>query len=658
MRLAKYPLGAILAANLGMVALVIGLVAAGSFVFWRRPDDPAARTLLSLAGFAIGGSTEFPLGLQAIDLAGGRGVWTHVVGDIFNTLAWGSMLLFALVFPGPVAALRKRRWLVVAPYLFLVSLYGLWALSVSVRNLSALAELEALISVSAPAAKVTLPLMVLILASTYRRTADRGHRQALRIVLAGVVLSLVVYIFLGQLPDAVIGQPLIPWSFQPLALILPLLALIVSVLRYRLFEIDLILRRSLLFAAVFLSVVLVFLAAAWSGGQVLPRLRRAQDVSDEGLIIGAILVGGILAGALLPLARLLRRRLGKLAYGDRENPFLVVSELRSVDFSESTREVLQHTLNALSRTLRLSYAHIEIYEDTGAGQISVSLGETTRDATSVVLSHGGREFGRLMLDVPASREPLGPKDGHLLAEIGAQVGAVAQTVLMNAELRRSRSQIVQAREEERRRIRRDLHDGLGPSLAAQSMQLELARECLTTNPEVVDFMLGQLVEGTRVDILEIRRLVDDLRPAALDQLGLVSALRQLISRFDVDSPAQDAPASPRLRWQLHADEVEPLLAALEVAAYRIVAEATNNAVRHSGATQGMITIRRGDRDLTISVEDNGRGIRGGSARGLGLSSMRDRADEVGGTLKVSTAEGRGTKVLVRLPLAGEEADHD
>ena len=152
---------------------------------------------------------------------------------------------------------------------------------------------------------------------------------------------------------------------------------------------------------------------------------------------------------------------------------------------------------------------------------------------------------------------------------------------INRDLQRSRQHLITAREEERRRIRRDLHDGLGPSLATMAMRLETAHDLIAEDPDEAAALVGRLSEQARDEIAEVRRLVDGLRPPALDQFGLVAALRH---RADEDSVIARATGSERMTWSVDAaDDVEPLSAAVEVAAYLIVVEAVTNAHRHSGA---------------------------------------------------------------------------
>ena len=274
------------------------------------------------------------------------------------------------------------------------------------------------------------------------------------------------------------------------------------------------------------------------------------------------------------------------------------------------------------------------------------------EPTVVDLEVAGTAVGRLEMEVSPMREPFGPRDRRLLEDVGTQVGALVQALAAGRELQRTRERLVATREEERRRLRRDLHDGLGPSLATTLMRLEVARDLVDRDPVAARDLVARLVDQTEADIGEVRRLVDGLRPPALDQLGLVSALRQ---RADQDNQAVTL-GSTAPRWTVTADEVGVLPAAVEVAAYRIAVEAVNNAVRHSGGTQVDVTLRRRPDALELVIRDDGAGITDERGVGVGIGSMRDRAEELGGTCTVRAAPDGGTQVVAHLPLADRSGD--
>jgi signal transduction histidine kinase len=411
---------------------------------------------------------------------------------------------------------------------------------------------------------------------------------------------------------------------------------VAAVVGYRLAELDATLRRSLLQLVLASVVGAVFLVAANA-------VKRAAGTSVRSMV-----TGGVVALALLPAVLLLRRAASRLMYGDRAFPYRVVSELRHLEPATGAEQLLDQALSTLSRRLNLAYARIE-----SSGGIVVQQGERQGDPTTVDLEVGGTRVGRLEMEVASLRAPFGPRDRRLLEDVGTQVGALVQALEAGRELQRSREELVAAREEERRRLRRDLHDGLGPSLATTLMRLEVARDLVDRDPAAARDLVERLVDQTEADIVEVRRLVDGLRPPALDQLGLVSALRQ---RADQHNHAV-ALGSGAPRWVFAADDVGTLPAAVEVAAYRIVVEAVNNAVRHSGGTEVTVHLRRRPDALELVVRADGAGLSDVPGSGVGLDSMRDRAPEVGGSCTTSSPASGGTEVVARLPLShpgGEE----
>jgi len=325
----------------------------------------------------------------------------------------------------------------------------------------------------------------------------------------------------------------------------------------------------------------------------------------------------------------------------------VVSELRGLDVTATPGETLTDALALLARRLRLSHASVEVPATEGAEPLAASYGEPRGRPVTVDLQAGGHRLGVLRLEVAANRDPFGPGDRRLLEDVGSQLGGLVQAVLANRELQRARQRLVTAREEERRRLRRDLHDGLGPSLATMAMRLESVEDLIERDPRRAAELVGDLSEQARDEIAEIRRLVDGLRPPALDQLGLVSALRE---RAAQDALAPRTVESNRPSWRVEAeDDVEPLPAAVEVAAYRIAIEAVTNALRHSGAATCTVSLRREDGVLRLRVRDDGGGLAAGRRVGVGLSSMRERAEELGGTCSV-TSDAYGVVVDAWLPL--------
>ncbi|MDQ3375300.1 MAG: sensor histidine kinase [Actinomycetota bacterium] len=262
-------------------------------------------------------------------------------------------------------------------------------------------------------------------------------------------------------------------------------------------------------------------------------------------------------------------------------------------------------------------------------------------------------MGRLVLGRRAGEAEFGPLDRRLLDDLTRQIGVAVhaarlaeEAIHLSADLQRSRERLVMAREEERRRLRRDLHDGLGPQLASLSMKAEAARDLLPEGPARSDALLEDITAQTQEAVTDVRRLVYGLLPPALDDLGLSGALKAQAAhgdhgglRVSVETP--DGEALP------------PLPAAVEVTAYRIAQEAVTNAARHAGARNCTVTLAPAERAgvLRLEVVDDGRGIPEDRSAGVGLSSMRERAGELGGSCAVEALPSGGTRVAAALPLA-------
>jgi signal transduction histidine kinase len=254
-------------------------------------------------------------------------------------------------------------------------------------------------------------------------------------------------------------------------------------------------------------------------------------------------------------------------------------------------------------------------------------------------------MGRLVLSPRAPGEGFSDSDRGLLEDLARQTDVAVHAVRLTTDLQHSRERLVATREEERRRLRRDLHDGLGAQLAGLNVQAGALRRLIPRDPAAADELVVELRDELRSAISDIRRLVYDLRPPALDDLGLVEALRRLAERYGSEAD--------QLQVLVEAPEDLPdLPAAVEVAVYRITQEALTNVVRHARAGTCVVRLAVDD-DVTLEIVDDGVGIPAERSTGVGLSSMHERASELGGICIVQSAPNGGTKVLVRLPLPKE-----
>jgi signal transduction histidine kinase len=251
------------------------------------------------------------------------------------------------------------------------------------------------------------------------------------------------------------------------------------------------------------------------------------------------------------------------------------------------------------------------------------------------------EVGQLILAARAPGEPFSPADRRLLNDLARQAGVAVHAVRLTTDLQRARERLVTTREEERRRLRRDLHDGLGPHLASQTLTLDAIAKLLTRDPATAATLIAHLKDQAHTALADIRRLVYDLRPPALDDLGLIGALQAQAVQY-VHSGLHVTIEAP--------DRLPPLPAAVEVAIYRIVQEALTNVVRHAQARTCVVRLVLDTAAVVLEITDDGVGVRSDRPAGVGLRAMRERAEELGGNCTLAAQVAGGTRVEARLPL--------
>lgn len=345
------------------------------------------------------------------------------------------------------------------------------------------------------------------------------------------------------------------------------------------------------------------------------------------------------AASVWPVSHWLHRRVDDLVYGLHDNPYVLLAQLSQQLEAASTPGALLPTVAAsLAATLKLPYVALET--ELGADQPAVWYGTPPR-ATEIVripLAYRTTPLGALQVSARRPHEHLTAADTRLLVDLARQVGITLHAAQLTEALQASREQLVLAREEERRRIRRDLHDGLAPTLASLRLQLSALRHTLGPNPDA-ERVIDELRTDVRAATAEIRRLVYDLRPPMLDEFGLVGALRNLDLTSDGLERSVEAPTV-----------LPPLPAAVEVAIYRIAAEALHNIVRHAHATHCAVRLTLHDDCLMLTVTDDGCGLPATYLPGIGHRSMHERAAELGGSVTILPMADRGTCVTATFAL--------
>jgi signal transduction histidine kinase len=273
-------------------------------------------------------------------------------------------------------------------------------------------------------------------------------------------------------------------------------------------------------------------------------------------------------------------------------------------------------------------------------------GEQVADVDEFPMVYQDEVIGRLLAGRRGTQR-FRASDRRLLADLARQAGVAAHAVQLTLALQRSRAALVTAREEERRRLRRDLHDGLGPALSGVTLGLHAATANVRRDPDHAVSQLTALQGQMQDAVADIRRLVYGLRPPALDELGLALAIRREAARLEGGGLTIEVEVVP--------EQLGQLPAAVEAAAYRIASEALTNVSRHAGATHCVVRLSRG-RELAVEVRDDGRGMDGRPA-GVGLAGMRERAAELGGVCRVEALEP-GTRVFARLPIVDQRTPQE
>lgn len=483
--------------------------------------------------------------------------------------------------------------------------------------------LRAVGSLGFPLLLLGLAAGVAALAARWRRAPAGGlERRQLFLLLLPTVLCLVL---IGSPVDVGPARWVAVGSLVVLALVPAAIGL--AVVRHRLYEIDVVLNRSLVYAGLTGALVALYTALVWVLGRPLSADAWA----------GAVAVG-IIGALVLPLRTWLQGVVDRAMYGDRGDPYAALSRLTTrLQAAAAPGAALPALAEVIGTSLRLPYVRVEAAtgEHASAGELNGG------PLHEVPLDHQGERVGRLLLE-GRDRGPLGVRDLQLLTELARPAGAAVSAAALSDALSASRARLVQAREEERRRLRRDLHDGIGPTLAGVALGLDLIAARLEDDPPAARSLLAELKAETATAVDDVRRLVHGLRPPALDELGLVRALRQQTDRLALRCPGLE------IRVEA-ADPLPPLAAATEVAAFRIAVEAVTNSVRHADARLCRVRVTADDA-LQVEVVDDGAGIVDGGDRGVGLGAMRERAAEVGGVCTVAPAGVSGTRVLAVLPL--------
>jgi signal transduction histidine kinase len=398
--------------------------------------------------------------------------------------------------------------------------------------------------------------------------------------------------------------------------------------------VETLLARTLVLGAVALSLLAVDLLVVALLSHTL------GDLGQRQLVTVVLLVTALGYG---PLRHGRSRVVQAWILGSRGNRYDVMAGLAAnLESIEDGPAQLGAVAKAVADAFGVRYVAVEV-DRPGGERLVATFGDRPDQVRTLPITYRGSEVGRLVLPGRGLRSRLSARDEKLLGDLVRQAATAARTSRLADELQASRERLVNTREEERRRIRRDLHDGLGPAMAGVVYQLETARLLVDTDPERATAQIDSVREHVQDIVADVRRLVHELRPPALDDRGLVGAVRQLAEHQQVPVDVEAA-------------DLGTLPAAVEVAAYRIVAESLTNVVRHAGARSARVRFERTGTDLVVEVADDGVGIGEDVQAGVGLLSVRERAAELGGRTDVSCPPSGGTVVRAVLPLGTTAID--
>ncbi len=617
------------------IVIAAPYVIIGFIIFWRCGEERIALlTSLMLIVFGVGSGTITPTIRALLGLHPALDLLQHT----FEFLAWLSFGLFFYLFPNGRFVPSWTRWLA-----------AIWLPTCIVWNYASetpLAPLNWPSWLSVPFIGFYWASWLFSQVYRYRRGSDVIERQQTKWVVFAVMVIILTMAITSAIGVFVPGYDLmseeqstpqsfaymiIQWLLSPIMAALPI-AIAFSIMRYRLWDIDRFISRALVYGALTASVISAYAVIVGGLGTLF---------QSSGNFLFSLAATGVIALLFNPLRIGLQRLVNRLMYGERDDPYGVLSRLgQKLESTLAPDSVLPTIVETVAQTLKLPYAAIRLSNETATTHGALPLNVQPE---SFPLVYQGETIGQLEVAPRAVDEAFTPDERRLLADIAHQAGVAAHAARLTADLQHARERLVTAREEERRRLRRDLHDGLGPKLAGQALILESVRDALAPDSQS-RALVDHLIRDSQTVVSEVRELVHGLRPPALDDFGLVGAVRALA--------AQCEPGNLRVSVTAP-DPMPPLSAAVEVAAYRIAQEALTNVVKHARASSCTVSIVM-NRDLRLEICDDGRGLPLNRRAGVGLSSMRERAEEIGGSCVVENRESGGTRVTAKVPITNHQ----
>ena len=654
------------ALRLGLAAAVVAAAAAGaslevsgSAALGRSPGWPALAQLLSqasvlaLAGalllryrrarsvgwalLASGAVSALWLVLTGARTLGSAQGWprldlvTLLVDALWPLLLGLPVVLLAQLYPDGVLPSRGFRRVLAATLtalaldVLLVVLAHLRYGPAAVAAPAGDPELAVLLALHLTLWLGSLCVALGVLALRWRRGDPLVRQQIGVLGLAMLVTLGLVLVSVAQvLPNAVVD---LVWAVWPLVLVG---SITVAVLRYRLFDVEVVLKRAAVYGVSTVALTGLFVVVYVALGVV----TRPDPGAGWWPVVGAVAV--VLCAE--PARRRLQTGLERRLLGHRREPLKALQLLREADPVDDESTLATLVTSTVASAVRSPAATLRLHRDGNLVPVGCTAAETP-DSLAIPLQHRGELLGELSVAPRTPGERYGRADVALLHQLAGQVAALLYGFRRDVELAASRQEALEAAVEERARLGRDLHDGLSPLLAGAGLAAEALRRGLA--PGSADEQdAAQLAQRLRNAATETRRLAQGLQPEDLRARGLSGALRhQVASLAGPDVPQIDVRV-----------EVEALPAAVEQTAYLVALEAVNNAVRHARAQHVEVSLTLAHDLLTLTVCDDGVGLRLPYVAGVGLASMRRRVEALGGVFELDAPPDGGTMLRARIPV--------
>jgi two-component system, NarL family, sensor kinase len=580
----------------------------------------AATTMMAVFGLDADWPTFVIRALSTLS----NGPWQLGIGLLFPL----ALLLF------PDGHLPSRRWVLVA---WLIVLSGAFQAVTGVLSggssfsdspeatsiLSIGLELsESVVLIAGIASDAAYFLVIGALVWRFIRGDERTRRQMMWLILALLItLALNAERFVtGDGPILLL-----------LSVVLIPIALAIAIVRYQLFDIRVVLSRTLLYGLTIALVIGIYIGVV-AGLTLLVPSNAQRSVSVAAAIVVAFLFA--------PLRSLVHRMINRAFYGTRSDPARTASRIgEGLRQDDDLPGVLEQTGSAL----RLPW--ISLRGEPGGNDIATAGTPEESPTAELPLTYRGEQVGTLIIGLRRGERGLHDADRRTLELIATPLAVALHATALSEQVQQARTATVEAAAAERMRLQRELHDGVGPILTSAAFQADAASNLIHTDQAGAERLLDEIRSELRSAIDDVRRVVYGLRPIELDNAGLVGAIRQRLAGLPAAEPGQ---INVEMNLPDHLPALSP---AVELAAYRIASEAINNALTHSAGRRCLITITANG-TLAVTVRDDGKPPTSWTP-GVGLRSILERAEELGGTAAAGpSATGDGWEVRARLPLDG------